>query len=71
MKNEFETSFIDVSVIDATKEGMDSYGYGYGSSRLVINQELLTELLNGKAIAVDDGEYRAFIMLDDDVVLQA
>jgi len=53
----------NVEIIDNTKEAEDKYGHLWGSSTVVITQEHIDALLNGKQLAFNDGEYSQFITM--------
>lgn len=54
----------DVEIIENTKQGEDTYGHGYGSNTVVITNEHIKALLNGKQLAFNDGEYSHFITMN-------
>lgn len=63
-KTIFYTRSSDFEIIEATKEAQDKYGHNYGSETLIITQEHIKALKNGKCLASDDGEYSTFIIFE-------
>ena len=49
-----------VEVIDNSYEAMEKYGFYWGYSEYELTKEQVQQLLDGKIIAVNDGEYSAF-----------
>lgn len=52
-----------VVIIENTKESEDNFGHMWGSDTVVITQEHIDALLNGKQLAFEDGEYSHFITM--------
>jgi hypothetical protein len=51
-------------IIEGGKEARDKYGHSYGSSGVVITEEDIQALKDGKQLVFDGGEYNMFIMLE-------
>lgn len=54
-----------VEVIDNSYEEMEKYGFYWGYSEYELTKEQVQQLLDGKIIAVNDGEYSAFFRLKE------
>lgn len=55
----------NVEILDNTKQEEDKFAkHGWGHTRYIITKEQLQEVLKGKAIAIDDGEYTHWIALE-------
>ena len=54
----------DVEMIDDTKEARDKYGYLWGCSEHIITRSQVEELLNGKVMVMNDGEYVTFVRME-------
>lgn len=52
-----------VTVIENTEKGRNEYGHLWGSNECVLDRNHIDELLDGKAIAINDGEYVTFISI--------
>lgn len=57
----------DIKIIENTKEAMKEYGHCWGSEVVKLSKKQIKELLKGKCIAFNDGEYTTFLVLGDDV----
>lgn len=53
-----------IKMIEDTKEARDNYGYLWGCSEHTITRSQVEELLNGKVMAMNDGEYVTFVKLE-------
>lgn len=53
-----------MEIIDATEEAMDNYGRLHGSEIIVLTEEYMNALKNGKILATNDCEYTTFIILE-------
>lgn len=54
----------NVKIIENTIEAKKEYGYMYCSDTFYLTREMIEELLNGKCIAGDNGEYVTFIEME-------
>ena len=54
----------NVEMIDDTEEARDEYGHLFGSSEHIITRSQVEELLNGKVMAMNDGEYVTFVRME-------
>ena len=54
-----------VEVIDNSYESMEKYGFYLGYSEYELTKEQVQQLLDGKIIAVNDGEYSSFFRLKE------
>ncbi len=54
------------TIIDNTKEARDKFGHMWGSGDVVLSREDIDALFDGKVVAVHDGEYVDFIVLESD-----
>lgn len=52
-------------VIDNSYEAMEKYGFFWGYSEYELTRDQVQQLLDGKIIAVNDGEYSAFFRLKE------
>lgn len=50
-------------IIEPTEEAVDEYGHGYGSDLTLISREDIEALIEGKALAFSDGEYKHFLVM--------
>lgn len=55
----------EVEIIENTKKSQDEYGHRYGSSTVVLTDEQMKALKNGKQLAFDDGEYSTFLTMKE------
>jgi len=55
-----------VAVIDATEEAMREHGTGYGAEVINLSAEHIRLLSEGKCLALFDGEYVNFLVLDEE-----
>lgn len=56
----------ELSIIENTTKGRNSYGYLYGSERKIITQNDIEALLKGKALAFTiNDEYTVFLSMGD------
>lgn len=51
----------NVKVIENTNEAKNEYGWMWGADTFYLTKEMIQELLNGKCIAGDNGEYVTYI----------
>lgn len=54
-----------VEVIENSYEAMEKYGFYWGYSEYELTKDQVQQLLDGKIIAVNDGEYSAFFRLKE------
>lgn len=54
----------NVEMIDDTEEARDKYGYLWGCSEHIITRSQVEELLNGKVMAMNNGEYVTFVRME-------
>lgn len=54
-------------MIENTIEAKDNYGYLWGCTAHTVTKEQVQELLNGKVMAMNDGEYVTFVSLEKEV----
>ncbi len=59
--NRGEKIMNNVRVIENTNQAKYDYGYLWGTDTFQLTKEMIQELLNGKCIAGDNGEYVTFI----------
>lgn len=55
----------EVEIIENTKKSQDEYGHSYGSSTVVLTDEQMKALKNGKQLAFNDGEYSTFLTMKE------
>lgn len=51
----------DIQIIDNTEQAKKNYGYPYGAIEIELTNEMINNLLIGKCIAGDSGEYSIFL----------
>ena len=54
----------NVKIIENTEQAKKEYGYMLGEDNFYLTIEMIEALLNGKCLAVDNGEYVTFIELE-------
>lgn len=54
----------DVKIIENTHKAKDEYGYMWGADTFVLTKDMINELLDGKCIAGNNGEYVTFIVYE-------
>lgn len=54
-----------LQIIEDSYEACESYGFHWGYSLYDVPKEMLQEVLNGKVLAMNDGEYSTFIRLKE------
>lgn len=54
-----------LQIIDNSYEACEQYGFHWGYSFYDVPKEMLQEVLNGKILAMNDGEYSTFIRLKE------
>lgn len=52
-------------VIEGGKEARDTYGHAYGSCNVILTEEDIKALREGKQLVHQDGEYHHFVMLGE------
>lgn len=66
MKNEiFKNCDDEVEVVENSYEAMESYGFYWGYTEHEVTRDKVQQLLNGKILAVNNGEYATFIRLKE------
>jgi len=53
----------EIEILEATYEQAEKFGFRYGSDFIVLTQEHIQALLNGKMLAFSDNEYSTFLIL--------
>lgn len=56
----------ELQIIDNTHEAMEKYGFHWGYSLYEVSKEMLQSLLDGKVLAMNDGEYSTFIRMESE-----
>lgn len=56
-----------VEMIENTKEAKNNYGFLWGCTEHTVTKKQVQELLNGKVMAMNDGEYVTFVSLEKEV----
>ena len=54
----------NIKIIENTDKAKQEYGYMWGADTFVLTKEMLKALLDGKYIAVYNGEYVTFIVYE-------
>jgi hypothetical protein len=62
MKLVFDEESDDITIINPTEEERESYGFSYGHDDLVLSEQHIQALIDGKMLAYDGGEYTTFIV---------
>lgn len=57
-------------IIENTKEAKAVFGYGHGWDEYVLTRGDIGALLEGKCLAINDGEYTTFIYLRPEEVVE-
>lgn len=55
---------LDVEIIENTREAQAEYGYMWGADEIILTQEMLAALQQGKCIAGNNGEYVTFVYVE-------
>jgi hypothetical protein len=59
-----EDGDIEVTIIEATEEAQNKYGWMDGSDLVILKNEHMEALKNGKCLAWNDGEYVTFVVME-------
>jgi hypothetical protein len=55
-----------ITILDKTKDAANEYGHRFGADVIVLRQEHIKALQDGRMLAWHDSEYSTFVVLDED-----
>lgn len=56
---------VEVTVIENTEDAQKQYGYMHGSEIVGLTMDDIFELVRGKCLAFNDGEYSTFLVFKE------
>lgn len=62
---DWQKTYDKAEIIENSRKAVEKFGTRNGWSLIALDEEQIQALLDGKALAYDDGEYSHFIVMED------